>query len=453
VSGTPPQNPNIDPVELMAEAKTLYDIMYAFANQKNVPDYASTHAAATTAFKHVTIPTMVGKVAGTILNLIAEIAAGCLTALESAKEQSGSGFQDLISAGLADLFGTQINLSGAGQAGGSGNPKTDAAQTGNAIFNNFLSMFGGLNPIEPGQGLANAKQFLGFGTNFAVVTAFLGIIGGLVPEIHLDELKLIGEEVHHALGLGRLTHTALTPLVRNLIAKPLDLYLKYQLRPDRLAEGQIVRALKAGQLDTTTAQQMLAEKGYRDSDIALLIEDLAQKLAAGELFTLVRNGDLTLDQAIAKLTDTGMDSDNVKLQFKALDEAKADTQVGGILSDLESAYTDGFIDQPTFNGILAKLPLSDSEEQMYRLKVGSHQERPRKRISFAQLKTGIVDAIVDFTYMDTWLAAEGYSPDDQNILSYEILQALKTAEDKITFKEYKANILRKAGKPVPPWLQ
>ena len=152
------------------------------------------------------------------------------------------------------------------------------------------------------------------------------------------------------------------------------------------------------------------------------------------------------------LTDSGMDADNAKLQFKALDEAKADTQVGGILSDLEGAYTDGFIDQVAYNSALDKLPLSDSEDAMFRMKVGLHQERTRKRITFAQLKTGIVDAIVDFTYMDAWLSAEGYSSEDQQILSFEILQALKTAEEKVKFKEYKANVLRKAGKAVPPWL-
>jgi hypothetical protein len=444
--------PGPDPQSTLDEALAWYQLFRKHAMDAGVSDWQAMGLASGKAMDHVKTSSMIAKIIGAILGGMAEIAAGCLKGLEDAKQNSGSGFSDLISAGLTDLFGTEFNLTPGGQGSGSGNPTAERTATGKAVFDAFTEMLGGLQEITPAAGADNAKQLLGFGLNFAVVTAFLGIIGGLIPEFHLDELKLIGEEVHHALGLGRLTHTAITPLVRNMISQPLDLWLKDILRPDRLSEGQVVHALKAGKLDDATARQMLAEKGYRDSDMELLITDLAQKLAAGELFTLVRNGDLTLDQAVAKLTDTGIDADNAKLQFKALSEAKADTQVGGILSDLETAYTDGFIDQVVYNSTLDKLPLSDDEDAMFRLKVGLHQERPRKRISFAQLKTGVVDAIVDFIYMDAWLAAEGYSPEDQQVLSFEILQALKTAQDKEGFKKYKADQLRAKGKPVPPWL-
>jgi hypothetical protein len=452
VSDNPPTNPAIDPSTLVSESSALYDIFYAFANSKNVPDIASTHAAATKAFQHAAMPSLVAKIAGSILGFIAEIAAGALTGLEQAKAQSGSGFQDLISAGLADLFGTEINISGAGSGEGSGNPRADATATGNAIFNAFISMLGGLSEISPAQGAANAKQFLGFGTNFAVVTAFLGIIGGLVPEIHLDELKLIGEEVHHALGLGRLTHTAITPLVRNLISQPLDLWLKYQLRPDRLPEAQVVRALRAGAMTEDVARQQLAEKGYRDPDIDFLIADLSVKLALSELVLLLNNGDIQVQDAINNLTLSGMPEDQAKLQLRASDLAAARTQQMALLSELETAYVAGYVDQATYNSVLSNLSLGDLEEANFRAKVGFKQEVPRTTVSWGELVTAVVDGIVTFDYSDQWMKNKGYGPQDQQILTYELLGKLKDAADKEKYKAYKAEVLRKAGKPVPPWL-
>jgi len=314
-------------------------------------------------------------------------------------------------------------------------------------------MLGGLNEISPDQGAANAKQFLGFGVNFAVVTAFLGIIGGLVPEIHLDELKLIGEEVHHALGLGRLTHTAITPLVRNLIAQPLDLYLKARLRPDRLPEAQLVRALRSGNMSEADVRQQLAEKGYPDYAIDFVLTDLSVKLALAELILLRNNGDLQDQDVINNLTLGGMPEDQAKLQIKAADLAAVKTQQNALLSELETAYVAGHVDLVTYNKVLSNLALSDLEEQAFRAKVGFKQEVPRKSLTLGQVQTAVVDAIVDFTYLDTWMLSEGYDDQAQLVLTYETLGKLKTAADKETYKQYKAAVLRKAGKPVPPWLQ
>jgi hypothetical protein len=441
-----------DPQTTIQEAAAWFEAFRKFCIDKGVSEWQAQGLAAGPAMDHVKTASMVAKIAGSIVSGLAEIAAGALNGLEEVKQNSGSGINSLMSAALTDLFGADVNLSPGTEGSGSGNPTVDKEAVGKAVFAVLTDMFGGLQPVTPEQGSKNAQAFLGFGVNFAVVEAFLGILGGFVPYLHLEELKGIGEDVAHSLGLGRLTHTALRPLVRNMVSQPMDLWLRDICRPDRLSEGQVVRAFRAGTLPEADTRQALAEKGYRDADIDLLIADLTAKIAASELFTLVRNGDLTTDAAIAKLTDAGMDADNAKLQFKALDEAKADSQVGGILSDLEGAFTDGFIDSVAYNAALDKLPLSDSEDAMFRMKVGLHQERPRKRITFAQMQKGVVQGVVDFTYMDTWLTAEGYGPEDQNILTFEVLEALKSAEDKVKFMEYKANVLRKAGKPVPPWL-
>jgi len=446
-------NAGPDPSTTVNEASAWLQTFLAFTSTQNVSAFLAEHQAVAAALTHIKTPSMVAKIAGTILSMLAELAAGALNGLGDIKDGAGGGFRDLISAAINDLTGANVELTG-GDSSDAGNTKAqDNAAAGAAIFDVLTQMFGGFGNISPDQGAANAKAFLGFGVNFAVVTAFLGIIGGLVPILRVEELKGIGEEVAHALGLGRLTHTAVTPLVRNMIAQPFDLWLRAQLRPDRLAEAQLVRALRSGNMDEATVRQQLAEKGYPDDAIDFLLTDLEERLALGELMTLLLNSDLSEQDVINNLTLLGMPEDQANLRLKAAREQTAKSQQDSLLSALGTSYINGFIDEGTYSAMLDKLPISDEQDQAFRQRIGFEQETPRKRVAFSDVKNAIVANIVDFTYLDTWLAAEGYDPQSNLILNYEVIEAMKTATDKETAKKYKAAQLVKAGKPVPPWLQ
>jgi hypothetical protein len=449
-TGQPGAGP--DPNTTVQEATDWFNMYMNLSAALGAPGFAASHASLVKAMEHVKTGSMVAKVIGALVTGLADMTAGVLSGIEDIKNEGSGGINDITAAALSDLLGTKIDIAPASGTGAA-NQTVDNTAAGTALFRTLVDMFGGLRQITPDQGAANAQEFLGFGINFAVVTAFLGLIGGFVPFLHLEELKGIGEEVRSAIGLGRLTHTAVTPLVRNMISQPLDLWLKAQLRPDRLAEPQLVRALRSGNMQEADVRQALAEKGYPDDTIDFLLQDLTVRLALSELVLLLNNGDITEQDAINNLTLAGMTEDQAKLQLKAADLAAAKTQQDALLSELETAYVGGFIDQDTYNKVLGNLSLGDLQEQNYRAKVGFKQETSRKRVSFAQLETAIVDGIVDFSYLDTWLTQEGYDAPSQNILSFEVLQKIKTAQEKESYVQYKAAVLRKAGKPVPPWLK
>ena len=104
-----------------------------------------------------------------------------------------------------------------------------------------------------------------------------------------------------AMGLGRLQRQALAPLVRNCIAQPYDLYLKRLLRPDRLSEAQLVQGLRAGKIEESVVRDELAQKGYRDQDIDILLDQLTSRLSPGELAVLIANGDVEETDALEHL--------------------------------------------------------------------------------------------------------------------------------------------------------
>lgn len=442
----------IDAEGLKALGATIYKGVKAALTNSNVPDIIGIPTAGAVTGVALLFPALFAVVAQGVTGVGAFFAIEVLGLIGQMKRDNAEDFNTVIAASSNELLGTNITASQLANGGGSGPGMGGSKALGDALIGSFEEALGANGPVLPTDGRDNARKFAGFSVNFAMNEAFLSILTEAGSLGVLKEFKELPQAMRGALGLGRLQRAALAPLVRNAISQPYDLYLKYLMRPDRLAEGQIVRALRSGDLDDTTARQMLAEKGYRDSDIEILISDLTQRLSAGELLTLVDNGVLTDQQFVDQLSNAGMDSDNAKLLLQSLRLSSAQSQVSGILSDLEAAYSDGFIDQELYNATLDALPISDDEAEMFRKKVGLHQERTRKRISFAQLTKGVVNGIVDFTYMDTWLSAEGYSTADQDILAFEILEALKVAEDKVRFKEYKAAQLRAKGKPVPPWL-
>jgi len=95
----------------------------------------------------------------------------------------------------------------------------------------------GTSAPTTGPGAKAAQTFAGYGVNFGVQNGILALIGSLVPETRLDEVREMGVEVAQNLGLGRLMRVALRPLVQTLIATPYT----HELNTRYLSVGEQVR--------------------------------------------------------------------------------------------------------------------------------------------------------------------------------------------------------------------
>lgn len=439
-----------DPQQRFDDAQKYHDIVQRFLQDRNITGFVRDELASKLSNAVLVTEPVLATAIEVIVELLEPFGKALFTAIKDIREANAPEFSDLLASALSDLLSVDISASDVAAGAGGGASTADPGGLGGKLHEALLSMLGGLSEISPATGQENARKFTGFMMNFSFATAALGILGGLVPVGHVDELRELGDELAKNLGLGRLTRLALQPLIRNMIQQPYDLYLKSQLRPDRLSEAQIVRALHAGQIDEGDAHDALAEKGYRDDDIDLLIKDLAAKLSAAELVHLVRYNELTEDAAIEKLKNIGLPEEDARLQLKAAIEARGDSQLSSFLSWLEGARLNGFIDQETFSGLVSDLPLGDEEDRLYRKKVAAQLEYPRKRITFAQLKAAVVGGHVDFTYVDEWLSAEGYSDQDNIVLTMEVIDALQTAEAKAAAKKVAHAKTSAKGKTPPP---
>jgi hypothetical protein len=433
-------------------ARTTFDAIQALMTEVGVPGFvAGIVGGVTCSIVFLGDVLLVLFVKG-LIKVATPFAAGILDVISTARQENPDQFNEVIASAMSEMLG--VDVSAGDLPGGKGMENTIARANaiGDKLHDLLTEEFGGLEQIDPEQGAKNARTFSGYAINFAVANSFMAILSEALTIGQLKEFRELGVETAQALGLGRLQRLALQPLIRNMIQQPYDLFLKSKLRPDRLSESQIVRALHAGQLDEGEAKQALAEKGYRDDDIELLIKDLAAKLSITELVHLIRYDEISEDGAIAKLTAAGLPEEDARLQLKAGMEARADAQTSGILSDLQQAIINQDITQEEFSAQLSDLPLTDEEERLFRKRVSALLERPRKTITFAELKAAVVKGDVSFDYVDNWLQREGYNEEDSMILTMSIIHAMENAEAKAAAAAKTAAKAAAAGKPAPATL-
>jgi hypothetical protein len=422
----------------LEDADSWFDAYVKWCLEHNVSGASAANIASARALIHASSSSIAGKIAAELIKLAAPFAAGVLGAVAGAKEDTKGAMNDVIAAAMTEFLGVEITSSDIPQGQGIQENRARANAIGDKLHDLLTAEFGGLEEITPDRGAANARTFSGFGINFAVTNSFIGLLGELLSLGQVDQFRELGVEVAQALGLGRLQRLALQPLIRNMIQQPYDLFLRGKLRPDRLSESQYVKAYHAGKLDKGDLQQALAEKGYPDDLIDILIEDVTGKVAAGLVARLVRYNLMSEADAIKELVADGLSEDRAGKVFAATNAERGDSQVSGILTDLETARLEGFLDQADFSSLVDELPLADEEDRLYRKKVADQLERPRKKLTFAQVKTGIVGGILDFDYLDTFLQNEGYTSDDQLYLTYEILLALEKTQTKEQIAQAKA---------------
>jgi len=442
-------NINIDFTAIQKYADQIYDAQRAAGQKYGVPDFLSIPMAHFLAGS-VWIGYFVWQAAlQLVIGVGAKFATSVLSTIGQVRQSNAADFNEVIAASLSELLGTEVDAASLPGGQGPGANLQRMQAIGAALHDVLASEMLSGGPVTPEQGKANAEKFSGFGINFATASAFIAVLCEATSVGFIKDAREIGEMTAQAIGLGRLQRLALEPLIKNAVQTPYDRYYMNQLRPTLMSESQLVTAYRQGFKDQNTVQNELAQKGYSDGDIAILLDQLTQKISAGDLYALIRFGVIDEQTAITRMQNLGMDSKDAQLELLIADQSRADAQVGTIVSNLVTARVDGYIDQETFTGLLGDLPLGDEETTMIKKRAADELERPRTTISFAQLKTAVTSSIVDFSYVDTWLQNKGYSDQDQLILTYEIIEALATADQKASAKAATAAKLQAQGKTVP----
>lgn len=309
--------------------------------------------------------------------------------------------------------------------------------------------------ITPIGGVRAAARFSGLAINFGTATGIIATIGGLVPEVHLDEIREIGEQVAKNLGLGRLQRLALAPIVQILLAEPYKWFINELVRPTQFGLGEVVNPFSGAVMPVELIWRDLARAGYSDDKIQAVLELHRKKLSEADLATLFSAGHIdqgTLQQSIQRLGYSQPDA----LQKSEVDRIeKVRPYFDELRAAAVSAYADGHIQRDELQGIVNGLPLSDEEKAYIMLAADYKRKVPSKHLTLAQLDTALADGIIDLQEYTDHLTLQGYSDDDQSILLLLELVKIDNAKAKAAATAARANAktVKKSGgsaSPLPP---
>lgn len=390
----------------------------------------------------------------TIISVMDGFISDVVSFFSSAQGTNTPGFFALIGSLLEDLLGVPVDASALDATFHNRGAQASLRAVGGVFFDSLTGMLQQGGGMSPDSGVAAAKAWLGFLTEFAVRQGNISFVQSLLPAEWLEGIRVYGEMLEKNYGLGRLSRQAFQPLMKILIADPLTWGLNQKYTPTLLGASSAVKALTRGIIDQNTFDTEMAYAGYSPDRIrALELENLPQ-LPAADIWTLFRWQQIDQPTADALFKAAGYPPDTAKKLAQAQNAREADADVTQFITVALGQYMNGYIDGPAFEGIIEGLPIGDARLTWLKHLVGQKAEYPSRRLTFAEVQAAVVSGFMTLQDLDDFLKLQRYDPISHNVLVLQTLEKFAIENVKEAVELYKYNLAvakaKKKGEPPPP---
>jgi len=352
-----------------------------------------------------------------------------LGALDDLRKSLDATMGELAVDVLNELLGTTIQPSDMPQGGAFGDHLARADKIGGILHDVLLQEFQQTKTVTPESGRDAARRFSGLMINFGTATGVLATLGGLVPTIHLDEVREIGEQVAQNLGLGRLGRQVLRPIVQALIAEPYGWWINEQARQAQFSVSDVVNPFSGSVMDAGLIHQTLALQGYSDDKIKAIIELHQKKIAETDIFFLYAMGLKTEDQVTAYLEKLGYSHDDALDRKEAEFLRRETTLQDELVSVAIDAYKFGNIERDELEGIVKTARPLANEQGLTLLLADYKRKVPHRSLTVAELTSMLQLDIITLDEFDSYLSLLGFSDADvQNLRILTLTQLEKKSE-------------------------
>ncbi len=379
------------------------------------------------------------KVFELVLNVfLPNVGSAFLDALEDIRKTLDPEFAKLAVDVLNELLGTTIPPEQLGAGTDLESHLARAHTLGGYLHDSLLHEFLTSKQITPESGERAARTFSGLLINFGTATGVLAAIGGLAPFIHLDDIRVIGEDVAKNLGLGRLHRLALKPLMDILIGEPYKWAINKVGRPTQFKLGDVVNPFSGSIMQPGDIWESLAREGYSDDKIKALLELHRKKLAETDLFFLFTKGIKTSDQVAAYLERLGYTHDDALDRQEAELLRAEDPYQKELLAAVVEAYRMGNIPRAELEAIVNSVLALPNERAIALLAADYKRKVPHRSLTVAQLESALEQGIIDVSEFNDTLSSYGYSDNDTQILAQLTFLKIGKAADAAKAKAARA---------------
>lgn len=374
-----------------------------------------------------------------------EVFAFCGQFFKAAQGEKNAAFYDLSAVILSDLTGVDVD-SEALKSSAFGSGRLAAMQTFGAdlydlLEEEFKPASGDLEDGDAGP----AQRFLGFLMNFAVRQGNIEALVQMLPEeIRVGEgFRAYGELMAKNLGLGRMARRALQPLIQILVADPLMYQLQETYRPKRIGATPAIKKFFRDATFETQMRKELGQEGYTDDRINDLITELRPLLDARELIDhTFRFGDTSISVG----GGTSLD-----LRGQLAQRGYSDTDIQRLIEvsrpvlekqEIALLFVNGVMDHETASTYMGKLGY-DSDTAELALQAHSLSHQHARRLGLGELKKAFNNNVIDLLELKAHLSSQGFSDDDIQIITLDLLAPKTGKVRQLSLAEIKAGF--KAG--------
>jgi hypothetical protein len=385
---------------------------------------------------------------------VTALATEALAVLDAMRKDLDPTLQNVAVTVLNELLGTDFNTGHLASGTDVGTHLARAGIVGGMFHDQLAREFisSGATTLTPSPNAARAMS--GLVINFGTATGLLAVLGGFFPEIHLDEVREIGEQVAKNLGLGRLNRQAMMPLVRTLIATPYQWFLNQKYHPTQFKLGDVVNPFTSTLMSSTQIFNALDLEGYSADKIDSLIKLHEKKLTIKDAETLKRWQLWTSDQAHQFALSLGWPEAQAETALSMPEVDRLDHRMEGLISALEKATLDGLLGSADLVGLLDNLPITKQEQALILLTITYRRKTGTKTLTVGEVQQAFENGFIGFTEMDQRFNALGFASQDVLILEQLTLLKMNKLEEakKVAQFKYDAAVAKaaKAGTPIPP---
>ncbi len=418
----PPEQPDF-PQE---RTDVYFRWFYCFFRDRKFPKILSGIAASIAVAPMMAIVPLTHLLAVLLPPFVQTIALPILTVLDEVRKDIDVDLAQLSALVLNELLGTEFSPEMVPTGRNIDSHIARAEAIGGLLHKQLISEFVGKQDITEDLGRRAAARMSGLLINFGAATGLLGVIGGLVPQLRLEELREVGELVARNLGLGRLHRMVMKPIFTTLIATPYQWYLNRTVHPKRFTAAEAINAFTGVLIDEKDLFADLELEGWSADRIKQLIRLHQKKLEKTQVELLVRYKAWTRTLGIDYLKRIGWSAENADLVLNTAELERADRRLTAFIDALEKDVLDGLLTIPEMETVLDALPLGDVEKAFISSTVSYKLKIPRAQITLAQMESAFEQGLVDLNELEAYLRRRGYSNDDGRILTQ--LTLLKTAQ-------------------------
>lgn len=432
----------------------LFHYVCGFLRKFDVPRWIATFIAGTSCVPLLIVNALLSMAITVLAPFMGALVQQVLGLLDVLRKQLDPSVANVAVTILNELLGTEFSDVHLASGTDVGSHLARAREVGGLLHDQLTREFQGEADVTPAAGAAAARTMSGFLINFGTATGIIGALGGLVPFIHLDEMREIGEEVARNLGLGRLHRQVMRPLINTLIATPYQWYLNQKFHPTQFREADLVNAFQQTVMPHDVIFKAMDLLGYSQDKIEELIRLHAKKLTMSDIELFFRWQIFTADQASAEARKLGYLDETATAAMFAEQLKRTDADVRLLVDAAETAAVEGHITVDDFSTLLGSLPLAPREKDFRLQAMQFKVKAPRTHLTLAQAQSAFEQGLWDVTQLEDYLVARGYGADDVNTIELLTLLKLAKLEEAIKVAQFaydkKVAAAKAKNLPIPP---